>query len=189
MLEANFALKYKVRRGNRMLASALSMVITDANLGEDEAGEERAEGTTAAPTHSGPTPPVVAEGASTVENGGAEIREDAADGQNTEDESLVVESLEEQSNDQREQEAAQREQNVMREKLEAVGGKLDAVRGKLDAVHGELGGVHGNLNAAYGELGAVHGELGAVHEELGAEMDAVLAWIATENQARERGRR
>lgn len=34
----------------------------------------------------------------------------------------------------------------------------------------------------------VHGELGAVHEELGAEMDAVLAWIATENEARERGR-
>mmetsp|Transcript_10163 Transcript_10163/g.26580 ORF Transcript_10163/g.26580 Transcript_10163/m.26580 type:complete len:378 (-) Transcript_10163:749-1882(-) len=180
MLEANFTSKYKVRRGSRM-------AISDVSLKGDQAGEKEGEGTAAAPT-----PPSVAgvAAAAGAEDGGAEVLGEFADnGQNTEEESLVVESMEDGSDDQRPTHTgvSYKESGA----LERDGGTM---RGKLGAVHGELGDVlawiateneaheRGGSEAAWGpgeQLGAMRGKLGAVHGKLGA----VLAWIATEDDS------
>jgi hypothetical protein len=191
MLEANFASKYKVRRGSRV-------AIGDVSLGVDE--EEEEEGAAA---------PALAE----EEDEGAEADDVASDGQNAEVESLAVESLEDEGDIQRtshttvgsnahalrsksrgglggededEDEgdgmitssglsALERQQKVMRGEQEAMRrelrGEQEAMRREQEAMRREQEAMR---TAMQGELDAAHEKLDAVHGKL----DAVLAWMA-----------
>ena len=173
MLEANFASKYKVRKGSLI-------AISDVSLGRHQVGEEEDE-TTAAAT----TSPVVSEGVAVAEDEGAETGEVAANGQDAEEENLVVESLEDGSDDQRPTHTGEsrNECGALERGGDGAGsGGGTGVIASIDLAK-QLSALQRDQDAMHGKLGAVHGELGAVHGKL----DAVLAWIATENEARERG--
>mmetsp|Transcript_10167 Transcript_10167/g.26618 ORF Transcript_10167/g.26618 Transcript_10167/m.26618 type:complete len:406 (-) Transcript_10167:669-1886(-) len=170
MLEANFASKYKVRRGSRV-------AISDVSLGADETGEEE-EGAAAAA-------PAVAE----EDNEGVETGNIASNSQHAEVGSLAVDSLEDEGGDQHashtivgttalrsksrggvggededDGEAESDDGTITRSGLSALERQQEAMRREQEAMR----------TAMQGELDAVHGKL-----------DAVLAWIAAgDNEAR-----
>ena len=176
MLEANFKSKYKVRRGTRIL------IVGADESGGDEAGDEEDAGMAVAPT-----PPAVAEGAAAEEDKGAEAGEDAANGQNIEEESLVVEPLEDGSVDQRPTHTGVscKESGVLERGGDGDGGGGGGGGVASSDLAKQLGALQREQDKMHGKLGVVDRKLGAVDGKL----DAVLAWIATEKETREGGGR
>ena len=144
-------------------------------------GQEEQEQEEEGQEEEGAAAPALAE----EEDEGAEADDVASDGQKAEVESLVVESLEDGSDDQWPTHTGEsrNECGALERGGDGAGsGGGTGVIASIDLAK-QLSALQRDQDAMHGKLGAVHGELGAVHGKL----DAVLAWIATENEAHERG--
>ena len=195
MLEANFSSRYKVRKGSLMAMGEASRDILRG--ASDEAGEkeeEEEEAATAASTVAKEEEEEEEEEEAKEEEEEGHEEEtggDAANSQNVEEGSLVVESLEDSCDDQRPthtgvsyKESGALERDGDRDGDRAGGGAGVIASSDLAT---QLSALQREQEAARREQEAARREQEAKLDAVHGKLDAVLAWIATENEARERG--